>query len=276
MARESRIPNGPKEAFLPIEPSDPSYPKALADYCCQQFLVQDRQVMQVYEEFVNLAHWIRGFAPHNVMEIGTAGATFFLLFAARDRQEGRDRHTRHTTKDSQFHVRPRVVLLPGRFPHHPDAERCQLLLRHVRPDLHRRRSSIRRGEERLRELPPAPLRSRVIMFHAMDPDHVFRGAAGGDAWRFWAELDEGSKQSCVVVARAAALSFLVKPVTSEALASGARDDRCNSRHSPWVRFTPILPQPLPTTRCRKYAIACSPADLDPSGDLSNACLASRC
>lgn len=33
----------------------------------------------VYEELVNLAYWMRGLAPHNVLEIGTAGATFLLL-----------------------------------------------------------------------------------------------------------------------------------------------------------------------------------------------------
>src|SRR5262245_9355550 len=69
----------PTQTFEPIDPSDPGYPRALVDYCCQQFLINDGQVMQVYEELLNLAYWIRGFAPHNVMEIGTVGITFFLL-----------------------------------------------------------------------------------------------------------------------------------------------------------------------------------------------------
>ena len=38
---------------LPVERDDPAYPKVLADYCTQQFLVQEGQVLQVYEELVN-------------------------------------------------------------------------------------------------------------------------------------------------------------------------------------------------------------------------------
>ena len=40
-----------------------------------------------------------------------------------------------------------------------------------------------------------PLLSKrgVILFHDVDPDHVFKGREGGDAWRFWRDLDEGSK-----------------------------------------------------------------------------------
>jgi hypothetical protein len=33
----------------------------------------------------------------------------------------------------------------------------------------------------------------VILFHDVDPDHVFKKSVGGDAWRFWQELDEGCK-----------------------------------------------------------------------------------
>ena len=33
----------------------------------------------------------------------------------------------------------------------------------------------------------------VILFHDVDPNHAFKGAAGGDVWKFWSELEEGSK-----------------------------------------------------------------------------------
>src|SRR4051794_2588490 len=79
MERDSRISSGPKDPFLPVDPSHPSYAKALVDYCSQRFIVEDRQLMQVYEELLHLAYWLRGFAPHHVLEIGTTGATFFLL-----------------------------------------------------------------------------------------------------------------------------------------------------------------------------------------------------
>ena len=78
-AQQQTVPSPTMNAFPSIEPTDPSYPKALADYCAQPIIVEDGQVQQVYEALLNLAYWIRGFAPHNVLEIGTAGATFFLL-----------------------------------------------------------------------------------------------------------------------------------------------------------------------------------------------------
>src|SRR6516225_3988368 len=64
---------------LSTDPRDPNYPKALVDYCAQQFLIDQEELLQVYEEILNIAYWIRGFAPHNILEIGTHGATFFLL-----------------------------------------------------------------------------------------------------------------------------------------------------------------------------------------------------
>ena len=193
MARESRIPSGPKEAFGPIEPSDPAYPKALADYCCQQFLVQDRQVQQVYEELVNLAYWIRGFAPHNVMEIGTAGATFFLLSRlATGKKVAIDIND----------MRPKIHNFM--FGH----DWCFFQGDSQTPEMQKDVSSycdtfdlifidgdhqyvgVKRDFENYRQL----LSDRgVIMFHDVDPDHVFKGAAAGEVWKFWDELDEGSK-----------------------------------------------------------------------------------
>jgi hypothetical protein len=50
------------------------------------------------------------------------------------------------------------------------------------------------GVKRLRELPPAALRSRRHLVSRHRPDHVFKGATGGgDAWKFWADISEGSK-----------------------------------------------------------------------------------
>src|SRR5437016_6290063 len=68
-----------KDSFVAVDPDDPSYAKAMVDYCAQSCMVESGQLLQVYEELLNLAYWVRGFAPHNVLEIGTVGATFFLL-----------------------------------------------------------------------------------------------------------------------------------------------------------------------------------------------------
>ena len=193
MARESRIPSGPKEAFGPIEPSDPAYPEALADYCCQQFLVQDRQVQQVYEEFVNLAYWIRGFAPHNVMEIGTVGATFFLLSRlATGKKVAIDiRDMRPKIHNFMFGHEWCFFQGDSQTPHmQRDVSSYCDTFDLIFIDGDHQYVGVERDFENYRQL----LSDRgVIMFHDVDPDHVFKGAAGGEVWRFWDELDEGSK-----------------------------------------------------------------------------------
>ena len=75
MTRDIDISSPRADAFAPTDRSDPSYPKSLVDYCFQEFLVRDGQLLQVYEELLNIAYWIRGFAPHNVLEVGTRGST---------------------------------------------------------------------------------------------------------------------------------------------------------------------------------------------------------
>src|SRR5262245_16859053 len=193
MARESRIPWSTAEAFSHIDPKDPSYPRVLADYCTKQFLIADLQVMQVYEEFLHLAYWLRGFAPHNVMEIGTAGATFFLLSRlATGKKVAIDiRDVR--PKIHSFMFGHEWCFLQG--DSHTTEERekggsyCDTFdLIFIDGD--HRYEGVKRDFENYRPL----LSPRgVMMFHDVDPDHVFKGAAGGDVWRFWAELDEGSK-----------------------------------------------------------------------------------
>src|SRR5438093_1037781 len=82
------MPSRIKKRSLPVEvqtrfqacdPASADYVKAVVDYFCQSFMIAERQVLQVYEELLHLGYWLRGFAPQNILEIGTAGATFFVL-----------------------------------------------------------------------------------------------------------------------------------------------------------------------------------------------------
>jgi len=182
-----------KHEFEPVDPADPSYPEALASYCCHQVLVKDRQILQVYEELVHLAYWIRGFAPHNVLEVGTVGSTFFLLSrlatgkkAAIDLRDIRPKIHNFMfghqwcffQGDSQSaEMREAVSLYCDQFD-----------LIFIDGDHHY--EGVKRDFENYRGL----LSPRgVMLFHDVDPDHVFKTTAGGEAWRFWQELEEGSK-----------------------------------------------------------------------------------
>ena len=54
-------------------------PKELVDYCLDHDLMEKCIFMQVYEEILTLAYWLKGFQPVNVLEIGTMGSTFWLM-----------------------------------------------------------------------------------------------------------------------------------------------------------------------------------------------------
>lgn len=191
--RESRIPKIVPEVFASIDPADPCYAKALADYCTKRFLVDDSQVLQVYEEFLNLAYWLRGFAPRNVMEIGTVGATFFLLSRLA------------TGKKVAVDVRDmRPKIHNFMFGHdwcffrgdsHSPQMRQDIAAYCDRFDLifidgDHRYEGVKQDFELYKSL----LSERgVILLHDVDPDHAFKGGLGGDAWQFWQDLQEGTK-----------------------------------------------------------------------------------
>ena len=181
-------------AFAPIEPTDPSYPKALVDYCAQQNIIHDGQFQQVYEEFLNLAFWLRGFAPRNVLEIGTQGSTFFILSRlATGKKVSIDYN------DRRLRIHHFMFGHDWRF-FQGDSQTAQMQS-DVRSycdnfdlifiDGDHRYEGIKRDFENYRSL----LSDRgVILFHDVDPEHAFKGdAGGGDVWKFWADLNEGSK-----------------------------------------------------------------------------------
>lgn len=206
--RRSRIPFARAEAFAAIKPEDPAYAKAVVDYCCQSFLIQERHVMQVYEELLNFAYWVRGFAPHNVLEIGTAGATFFVLSrlatgkkAAIDIRDVRSRlhyfmfghdwcffHGDSQSPDTQRQVREYC-------------DKFDLIF----IDADHRHRGVKQDFESYRGL----LSPRgVIAFHDVDPEHAFKGGAGGEVARFWAELNEGTKTILYCTRSSGRIEFL--------------------------------------------------------------------
>jgi len=194
--RTERKPQPPvvvRHQFEPVDAADPGYAKALADYCCHQILIKDRQILQVYEELVNLAYWLRGFAPHNVLEIGTVGSTFFMLSRlatgkklAVDIRDVRPKLHNFMFGQEWCFFQGNSQTLEMRDAVKSYCASFDLIF----IDGDHRYEGVKRDFELYSEL----LSERgVILFHDVDPDHVFKGTAGGEVWRFWQELDEGTK-----------------------------------------------------------------------------------
>ena len=151
--------------------------------------------MQVYEELLNLAYWVRGFAPRNILEIGTAGATFFVLSrlasgkkVAIDIRDLRPRLHNFMFGHEWcfFHGDSQTRQMKNEVSAYCD--RFDLIF----IDADHRYVGVRADFQNYRDL----LSDRgVILFHDVDPDHAFKDGAGGDVARFWSELNEGTKTS---------------------------------------------------------------------------------
>ena len=51
----------------------------LVDYHLKDFLVAPTLFQQVYEEITTFAYWLKGFAPHNILEVGFKGSSFHIM-----------------------------------------------------------------------------------------------------------------------------------------------------------------------------------------------------
>lgn len=179
--------------FAAVDTSNPDYPRLLAEYCSHHVLIKDRQILQVYEELVNLAFWVRGFAPHNILEIGTVGSTFFLLSqlstgkkASVDIRDIRPKlHNFMFGQDWCFFQgdsqTPEMKQAVSSF-----CSKFDLIF----IDGDHSYEGVKRDFANYRDL----LTERgVILFHDVDPDHAFKETVGGEVWRFWQELEDGTK-----------------------------------------------------------------------------------
>lgn len=208
MPRKSRLPFGPKEAYSRVDPADPDYPRAVVDYCCADVLIEDRQVMQVYEELLHFAYWLHGFRPNNVLEIGTVGGMFFVLSRLSTGKKVsvdiRDIRARihnfmfdHDWKFFQGNSQTQEM-------HSNIVDYCESFdLIFIDGD-HRYE-----GVQRDFELYKSMLSERgVIVFHDVDPQHAFKDKEGGQVYKFWEELDEGSKTSLCCTRSTGRVRFL--------------------------------------------------------------------
>jgi predicted O-methyltransferase YrrM len=179
--------------FAAVDPADPDYPRILAEYCSHSVLIKDRQILQVYEELVNLAFWVRGFAPRNILEVGTVGSTFLLLSklstgkkASVDLRDIRPKiHNFMFGQDWCFFQgdsqTPEMKAAVSSY-----CNQYDLIL----IDGDHRYEGVNRDFQNYRDL----LSSRgVMLFHDVDPDHVFKTTVGGEVWQFWKDLKEGTK-----------------------------------------------------------------------------------
>jgi predicted O-methyltransferase YrrM len=172
-------------------------PKELVDYCLIPDLMEKCIFMQVYEEWLTFTYWVRGFQPNNILEIGTMGSTFWTLSKLS------------TGKKASVDIEPRQSII-HHFMYGEDWKFFQ-------GDSHEQGifESIKdfcpkydlifidgdhtyEGVKKDFEMYKSLLSERgYIAFHDIVPDHIFADSYAGQVYKFWQDLDEGSKINIV-------------------------------------------------------------------------------
>ena len=168
------------------------------DYCAQDFFIDACDFQQVYEEILTLGYWIKGFAPENILEIGSKGSTFFLFsrFSTGKKVavdiDDRRRNLHHFMFGEDY------VFFVG----NSQTEEMRNKVKDFCPqydfifiDGDHSYDGVKRDFELYKDL-VSP--RGFVVFHDIDPNHVFKGnLGGGDVWKFWQDLDYGSKTMLV-------------------------------------------------------------------------------
>jgi predicted O-methyltransferase YrrM len=172
-------------------------PKELVDYCLNAELMDKCIFMQVYEEILNLSYWMKGFKPHNILEIGTMGSTFWIMSKLS------------TGKKVSIDIEPRESII-HHFMYGEDwrffqgNSQTEEMFNNVKDfcpqfdfifiDGDHTYDGVKKDFEIYKNL----LSPRgVIAFHDIDPNHIFADSYAGQVYKFWEDLDEGTKTSLV-------------------------------------------------------------------------------
>ena len=173
----------------------------LINYHVKDFLVEPTLFQQVYEEITTFGYWLKGFQANNILEIGFKGSSFHIMSqlstgkkAAVDYEDkGRTIWSHYMMYGEDF----KLFIADSQIEETRDKvkEFCpEYDLIFIDGD--HSYDGVRRDFELYQEL----LSPRgYIVFHDIDPDHIFRDGAGGQVYKFWQDLSYGSKTNIVTI-----------------------------------------------------------------------------
>jgi len=178
-------------------------PKVLVEHIMAPVMVNSCFTQQVYDEILHLAYFLKGFEPNNMLEVGCKGGTFSLFSQlSTGKKVGVD-------IGAQFEANVHLSAIN-------DPENTHFILGDSQTEetLNRVKAicpsfdfifidgdHTYEGVSRDFHLYKQVLSDRgVMVFHDIDPNHRLRGegeAAGGEAYRFWQDLNEGVKSEFI-------------------------------------------------------------------------------
>ncbi len=173
----------------------------LVDYHVKDFLIEPTLFQQVYEEITTFAYWLKGFQAHNILEIGFKGSSFHIMsqlssgkkVAVDLEDKGRTIWSHYMMYNEDFKL----------FIADSQTEETRDKVKEFCPeydlifiDGDHSYEGVRRDFELYQDL----LSPRgYIVFHDIDPEHVFRDGAGGQVYKFWQDISYGSKTNIVTI-----------------------------------------------------------------------------
>lgn len=170
----------------------------IIDYCIRDFIIDACDFQQVYEEILTFGYWLKGFQPENILEIGSKGSTFFIFskfstgkkVAVDITDRRKDLHHFMFGEDFTFIVGDSQIVQT----YNKVKDFCPKY-DFIFIDGDHSYDGVKKDFNLYKDL----LSPRgYIVFHDMDPNHIFKGdLGGGDVWKFWEDLDYGSKTMIV-------------------------------------------------------------------------------
>lgn len=167
------------------------------NYCVRNFFIERCDFQQVYEEITTFGYWIKGFGPKNILEIGCKGGTFFIFskfstgkkVAVDIDDRNRELHYFMFGEDWKFFMGNSQTdeMKENVFNFCPEYDFIFIDGDHSYD-----------GVKKDFELYKSLLSPRgYIVFHDIDPNHIFKDGLGGNVWKFWQDLDYGSKTNII-------------------------------------------------------------------------------
>lgn len=175
--------------------------KNLIDYHCKSYLMDGNEFQQVYEEITTFAYWLKGFEPKNILEIGFKGATFHIFSQLStgkkvavdisDVWRSTVSHFMMYNEDFKFiqgdsqtvEIRDKVKEFCPKY---------DLIF----IDGDHSYNGVKNDFELYKTL----LSDRgYVVFHDIDPEHIFADNYGGQVYKFWQDLDYGNKTNIVTI-----------------------------------------------------------------------------
>ena len=172
--------------------------KNVIDHCLNPYVIGKCYIQQVQEEFTILSYFLKSFQPHNILEIGCKGGTFYMFNEfSTGKKIGVDIGDEYKlnmyfyTRGHDFtfiHANSQLPETANLVKNYCDSFDFIFI------DGDHSYEGVRRDFELYKSM----LSPRgYIAFHDIDPNHVFKDGPGGQVYKFWKDINYGSKTEII-------------------------------------------------------------------------------